>query len=89
MLKRVSSKVSEEILAAAQESKNDRIWCEVCGSDSYILIERARWRRRHGDGFWDIDYMCTNCDSFYGHVVKDEEVTPALMAAMVIATNDA
>ncbi|MGO4384910.1 hypothetical protein [Specibacter sp. RAF43] len=58
------------------------IWCETCGSDEFILIEKARWYRRRGEGMWDIDYTCTNCDSFYGHVVREADTTAALIAAM-------
>ena len=89
MFERATSTVNAKTLAMAQDAKSGRIWCEVCGSDEYIFIERARWRRRQGDGSWDIDYTCTKCDSFYGHLVKDADVTPALMAAMAVARDGA
>jgi hypothetical protein len=87
MRNRGISKVNEQMLAAVEEDPASRIWCEVCATDDHIFIERARWRRRGGTGFWDIDYTCTKCDSFYGHAVKDADVTPALMAAMAVAEN--
>lgn len=91
MRNRAMSKVNDQLLATVEEDAAafGRIWCDVCGTDKYILIELARWRRRHGVEFWDIDYTCTNCDNFYGHVVKDPDVTPALAAALSVATNEA
>ncbi|RAN79656.1 hypothetical protein B5P43_12760 [Bacillus sp. SRB_336] len=76
-----------KLLEKVEESPDDRIWCQGCGTDEFLLVERARWRRRHGEGLWDIDYFCTKCDSFYGHVVRDAEVTPTLMAAMSAIQN--
>ncbi len=63
----------------------DRIWCEACGTDQFVLLERALRRRRHGGGFWDVDYFCARCGNSYGHLVRDVEVTPALMRAMTAA----
>ena len=82
MDKQYSSKAHSKLLEKAEESPGDRIWCEACGTDEFVLVERARWRRHHGEDFWDVDYFCTRCDTFYGHLVRDEDVTPALMAAM-------
>ncbi|WP_104086582.1 hypothetical protein [Arthrobacter sp. GMC3] len=89
MVKKAASPTDEQILAIVQETKADGIWCVVCSSDKYILIERARWRHRIAEGSWDVDYTCTKCDSFYGHVVMESVVTAALMASMAAATNDA
>lgn len=77
------------LLENVQETPADRIWCDVCGTDEFVLVERARWRRRHGQGFWDVDYVCTRCDRFYGHVVRDQDVTPAVLAAMAAVTTGA
>jgi hypothetical protein len=88
MVKKATSLLDDKTLATGKDSKVGRIWCDVCGSDDYILIERARWRRLVDEGSWDIDYSCTNCDSFYGHVVRESDVTQSLMAAMAIATNE-
>ena len=79
---RCSSKVDPKFLGNVEESPVDRIWCLRCGTDEFILVERARWRMRRGEGFWDVDYFCTKCDSFYGHFVRDAEVTPTFMAAI-------
>ena len=86
MDKQLSPKVDQDLLEAVQESPAERIWCEACGTDEFVLVERARWRRRHGEGFWDVDYVCTRCDRFYGHVVRDEDLTPAVLAAMAAVT---
>lgn len=77
------------LLENVQETPADRIWCDACGTEEFILVERARWRRRHDQGFWDVDYVCTRCDSFYGHVVRDQDVTPAVLAAMAAVTTGA
>ncbi len=89
MHKQFSLKVDPKLLAGAPESPADRIWCGVCGTDEFILIEHAAWRRHSGRGGWDIDYTCTNCDSVYGHAVRDADATPALLAAMAAARNEA
>ncbi|WP_104086579.1 MULTISPECIES: hypothetical protein [unclassified Arthrobacter] len=83
-----SSKVNDHAPAIAQGSIANLIWCGVCDSDEYVIIERARWYRLEGEGSWDIDYTCMNCDSFYGHVVKEAEVTRALMAAMAVVAGN-
>lgn len=79
-----SSNVDPNLLKAVEESHADQIWCGVCGTDEFVLVEKARWRRRHGEGTWDVDYFCSKCDSFYGHVVRDAEVTPAILAALAV-----
>lgn len=86
MVKQATPLIDEKTPATVQDSKAGKIWCDACDSDDYILIERARWRRLFDEGSWDIDYSCTNCDSFYGHVVRQSDVTLSLMAAMAIAT---
>jgi hypothetical protein len=82
MEKRGSSEVDPNLLGKVEESPAARIWCQRCGTDEFVLVERARWRRRHGEGVWDIDYFCTNCGSFCGHVVRNAEVPRTLAAAM-------
>ena len=64
------------------ESK-DRIWCDVCGTDEYILIEHAHKRRHHKTSVWDVDYWCTECDSFYGHDIRPETLTTPMAYAII------
>jgi hypothetical protein len=62
MEKQLSPKFDQRLLEAVQETPAERIWCEACGTDEFVLVERARWRRRHGKGFWDVVYLCTQGD---------------------------
>lgn len=65
-----------------------KIWCETCRTDEYVLLERARRRRRNGVGVWDVDYTCTNCDNFYGHEIKIEDLKPAMAMAIITVIQD-
>lgn len=88
MQKRAIPKADQSVHASVEAATVSRLWCEVCGTDEFLLIEKARWRRRLGEGSWDIDYTCTSCDTFYGHVVKDSDVAPSLFAAMAAVGGD-
>lgn len=59
------------------------IWCNVCQTDEYVLLERARRRRRNGAGVWDVDYTCMHCDSFYGHEIDVENLNAAMAFAII------
>lgn len=88
MTNRITSTTNGSAANSGGDDESAPLWCGVCGTDEYILIEMARWRRRRGTGAWDIDYTCTNCDSFYAHAVADEDITAALIAAMSVATRE-
>lgn len=59
------------------------ISCGQCKTDAYILIERASRRKRKGLVIWDVDYTCTNCDNFYGHEIRPEALSKAMVHALV------
>lgn len=59
------------------------IWCDICQTDQYLLLERARRRRRNGESVWDVDYICTNCDRFYGHEIEIEDLNATMAFAII------
>lgn len=59
------------------------IGCNVCQNDEYVLLERARRRRRNGAGVWDVDYNCMHCDSFYGHEIDVDDLNAAMAFAII------
>lgn len=59
------------------------IWCDQCQTDEYVLLERARRRRRNGTSYWDVDYTCTHCDSFYGHEIEVENLNATMAFAII------
>lgn len=83
MLKPVSTKPDPQIMAKVQAPATERIWCDECQTDQYILIEEARKRRHHGESTWDVDYTCTNCDSFCGHEIQTETLTTPMAFAII------
>ncbi len=83
MLKPARSKLDPSVLDAIRAKETDLIWCTVCHSDEYVLLERARRRRRNGLGVWDVDYTCMSCDSFYGHEIEIENLNAKMAFAII------
>lgn len=83
MLKQVKTKPDPKVLEIIQTGATDRIWCDECGTDEYVLLERARRRRRNGIGVWDVDYTCMNCDCFYGHEIEVENLDVKMAFAII------
>lgn len=83
MLKKATTKPDPQIMDAIQAEKSGRIWCSVCDTDEYVLLERARRRRRNGSGVWDVDYTCMSCDNFYGHEIEIEDLNATMAFAII------
>ncbi|ALV44874.1 hypothetical protein MB46_04485 [Arthrobacter alpinus] len=83
MLRQAPTKPDPHILATIEADASDRIWCDECHTDQYVLLERARRRRRNGAGVWDVDYTCMHCDSFYGHEIEIDDLNAATAYAII------
>ncbi|AIY00909.1 hypothetical protein ART_1310 [Arthrobacter sp. PAMC 25486] len=64
-------------------ASKQRIWCEVCDTDEYILIEHAHKRRHHKASTWDVEYSCTECETFYAHDIFSETLTTPMAYAII------
>jgi hypothetical protein len=83
MFKQSTTKPDPHIMDAIQIGVTDSIWCDECQTDAYVLLERARRRRHNGEGVWDVDYTCMQCDSFYGHEIEIEDLNAATAFAII------
>ncbi|SEE18762.1 hypothetical protein SAMN04489740_0841 [Arthrobacter alpinus] len=73
----------ENQVTGMDSNSTSNIWCNVCQTDEYILLESASRRRRNGSGVWDVDYTCMHCDSFYGHEIEIEDLNASTAFAII------
>lgn len=68
--------------AMIEDETSYPIWCDHCGTDSFIFIEAARRRHWAPAHYLDVTYFCSECDAIYGHLVNESEIKPEFMAAL-------
>lgn len=83
MLKQSKTTSDPHVVETIQTEEPERIWCDECDTDEYVLLERARRRQRDGSRVWDVDYTCMNCDSFYGHEIEIEDLNARTACAII------
>jgi hypothetical protein len=63
----------------AGQGNGDRPWCGLCGTDEYLIIEAVEPVPASGRSLLEISYTCAECDSYYGHRVRREQLDPRLL----------
>ncbi|MEO8220516.1 MAG: hypothetical protein ABI563_06995 [Specibacter sp.] len=62
---------------------DDRPWCCRCGTNEYLCFESVTPVPDIFD-MVDVDYLCTQCESFYGHLVPTIKMDKDVLKAFGI-----
>ncbi len=58
---------------------SSRPWCDACGTDTYLFIDRVGASRAAPGQALEIRHTCVECGGYYAHDVGTESLSPVVL----------